>query len=274
MAANIAMNVAATAARNPAVQQGARDIANAAVGVTMDNLVSKEREVSARMQNLKERQQQVLQALESLRPNWPGHFLCIGPVVYHNIEKAIPADRIGYAKASYSCYYFTILILVYNLICCIAAVASENKSSSSTSYTGQMVASVIHLLGIPGAFIVWHYQIYTAIQPRGPLSRYGKAYLGLVVAILYNAFMTVGLSGYGGAGFLFATDLKDSKTSSAPYYMSIVCGLCWLLQGIFFVLSGLFRLRRFHNQDKAAQNPIASAVGAVKSAMGVAAMAL
>jgi hypothetical protein len=245
MAANIAM----AAARNPALQQAAFDAVQRGATATMDTLMQKEREVAARMQDLKQRQERVLQELQSLRPNWPPQFCCIGPVVYHDISRAVPADRIGYAKSSYTTYFITIFVIFYNIICAIAAFASEGKDGDKTPYAEQMGVSLVHLLGIPGAFLVWHFQVYKAVQPRGQLTRYGTAYLGICIAFVYNVFMAVGLPGYGGCGFLFAFACKQYKTSAAPFYMSLICAIIYCGLCIYFIFS-FFRLRKYHRQDK------------------------
>lgn len=235
------------ATHQPPQQQG-----GGAQGATMEKLVAKEREVAAKLQNLKDRQQKALQLLDQIQPNWPGHFLCISPVVFHKIDKAVPPDRIGYAKSSYTNYFITIFLICFNIICAIAAFASETKESreDKVEYGKQLGTSFVHILGIPGAFVVWHYQVYLAVQPRGPLTRYGVAYLGLFIALLYNIFMAVGYSGYGACGLLFAFHLKDYKKSQVPFYLALVCGLLFAFQFIYFVFS-IFRLRKYHRQDKA-----------------------
>jgi hypothetical protein len=257
MAANFAM----AAAQNPHMQAAARDVAMAAVqgaqGATMDKLVAKEREIAARMQNLKERQQQVMHALQSLQPNWPPcHCLCIQPIVYHDIAKAVPADRMGYAKSSYTNYGVTIFIIVYNIICAIAGFATETKQgvTDETSYSTHFGLSLLHLLGIPGAFMVWHFQIYRAVQPVGQLTRYGTAYLGICIALLYDIFMAIGIPGFGGCGFMYALKLKDNKASEVPFILSIICAVFYSLQAVWFVWAW-FRLRKYHRQDKTQQAP-------------------
>jgi len=172
-------------------------------------------------------------------------------VVYHDIDKAVPADRVSFVKASYTLYFITIFLLVYNVAMAIAGVvATSNGSNPGAKWTQQLILSILYLvLGVPGAFVVWHFQVYKAVQPRGTLNRYRVAYLGLWIAILFTAWLAIGLTGYGGAGFLYALTLKSSKTSSAPAYMSLASAICFTCQTLYFLWM-FFRCWRYHNQDK------------------------
>ena len=221
--------------------------------MTLERLAEKEREVEQRFGALRERQQVVMQALKSLQPNWPGHCLCIGPIVYHDIEEAVPQDRKQFAKTSYGNYFFTIFLLCYNLLVAIAGIASENKVTDDTQYALHLGISFVHLLGIPGAFLVWHFQLYKAVQPVGPLNRYSVAFLGLFIALLYDIFMAIGVVGYGAGGFWYAFVLRDKKQSKVPFYMCLVCAIFWAGQALFF-LYVIFKLRSFKNIDKASAN--------------------
>jgi hypothetical protein len=253
----MAVPVAAAVAA-PVAMQMARNAAQAAASLTMEKLLEKEREVAEKMAGLKDRQQQVIQALQQLQPNWPPHCCCIEPVVYHDIDRAVPTDRIPFAKFSYGLYFFTIFLLMYNLVCCIVGIASDPKDNvnDKNDYSIQTGVSIIHLLGIPGAFLLWHFQVYNAVQLRGTLNRYGTAYLGVGIAFLYTVFMAIGISGYGGAGWLFALTLRVYKKSDAPFYIVMVCAIFWTIKAIclFFMF---FKLRRYHLQDKAARPTIA-----------------
>ena len=244
----------------PPPQPGAMGAASDAM--TMEKLIEKEREVEQRMAALRERQGVVMQALKSLQPNWPGHCLCIGPIVYHDIDEAVPQDRKSFAKTSYGNYFFTIFLLCYNLIVAIAGIASENSSAGDeTEYGLHLGISFVHMLGIPGAFMVWHFQIYKAVQTIGPLNRYSVAFLGVVIALLYDCFMAVGVTAYGGAGWMYAFTLKDKKVSKVPFYMCLVCAVFWTGQAIFF-LYFIYKLSSYKSIDKKAMQGGAAGGGA------------
>lgn len=233
--------------------------------MTMERLVEKEREVAQRLQSLKERKLAVQQALASLQPNWPGHCLCIGPIVYHDIKAAVSEERQGFAQTSYTNYFVTIFLLLYNLVVCIAGIASESRGGDQTPYGTHLGIGFLHLLGIPGAFMVWHFQVYKAVQPQGALNRYSVAYLGLFIALFYDIFMAVGVTGYGGAGWLFCLLLKDAKANKAAFYMCLGSAILWTVQALFFIYM-IWKLRQYHNVDKAAEN---SGAGGAKDAMPV-----
>lgn len=246
------------AAAAPAAFAIGRQVAVNAAALTMEKLLEKEREMAERMAGLKDRQTQVIQALQQLQPNWPPRCCCIEPIVYHDIERAVPTDRIPFVKFSYYVYFFTIFQLIYNLVCCIAGVVADPKDGvfDKNDYAVNTGVSVIHLLGIVGAFLVWHFQIYNAVQLRGSLNRYGTAYLGLGIAFLYSVFVAIGITGYGGAGWLYCLTLRSMKKSDAPWIMAAISASFWTLECIFFFFM-FFKLRRYHSQDKAARPTIA-----------------
>lgn len=228
-------------------------------GMTMEKLVEKEREVAQRMQSLKERQQTVAAALASLQPNWPRHCLCIGPIVYHDIDMAIPEDRKRFAKFSYTNYFATIFFLLYNLVVAIAALGAPNKGSIGKNTSDKFgmhlgIAVPIFLLGMPGAFLVWHFQIYQAIQPQSQTVRkgFGLAFLGLGLALLFDILMAVGIPGYGGCGWVYAATLKSQKQNPVPAIMCVISAVFWTLQALSFVWM-FMKLRGYYKADAPAK---------------------
>ena len=226
----------------------------------LERLVEKEREVAQRMQILKERQQSVAAALASLQPNWPPHCLCVGPIVYHDIDMAVPEERKRFAKFSYYNFFFTMVILVYNLVVSVAALAAKTQEGTEKSEVSTMgqhmgMAVPILLLGAPGAFLVWHFQLYKAIQPQNQRvrNRFGLAFLGLGIALLFDILQAVGIPGYGGCGWVYALWLRDRKNSSAPMYMCIASAILWTLQALSFLWMFL-KLRWYYKADSPASS--------------------
>jgi hypothetical protein len=242
----------------PQAMQYMQQTASHLADVTMEKVLEKEQEVASRMAQLKERQTQVIQAFMQLQPNWPPKCCCIEPIVYHDIDRAVPTDRIPFVKFSYGNYFMTIFLILYNIAAAITGVMTDNApgNTDDTSYQVHLGIACMFLLGIPGAFLVWHFQVYQATQIFGTLNRYGTAYLGLFIGFCFAVFNTLGLVGYGGCGWLYANNMSKKKVSQAAFYVVLIGAIFWSAQCLIFVVM-FFKLRRYHNEDKANRPSIA-----------------
>lgn len=258
------------AAAAPAVASAAHAV------MTMDALMQKERAIAAASAELARRDRDVKLFLQRMLPNWPAKFCCVSPIVYHSIESEVPTDRVSFVRGMYYTYYATCVLLIYNLVCCGIAMGSQDKkegevpaSDAGTDWTKHFGVSFVHLLGIVFAFPVWYFPIYRAASTFDR-QQSSMALVGLVVALLYDAFMAVGLIGYGGAGFLFAMKLDKTKESRTPFYMGLASAVLWCVQAVVFVFA-LFRVRRYRRQDKDRQaGGVAGAVAnAVRPGLGM-----
>lgn len=231
--------------------------------LTMEDLIRKEREVANRAADLQRRERDVRLAMQRMQPNWPGRFLCIGPMVYHSIPSEVPADRQKFVTSCYYNYFATIVFILYNLaVAGVAMGATSEKidgEKDTTPWGTHFGVGFVHLLGIPGAFIAWYFQIYKACS-TGIKTKYNLAYVGVSIAFLYDVFMALGFVGYGGCGFIFSMSARSKKSSQTPYIMGLVCAALWALQGIFFIWV-FVRLRRYQRQDE--QRRVEGVVGAV-----------
>lgn len=224
----------------------------AAVEITMEKLLEKEREVKERAAEIARREREVRLALQRMQPNWPFKFLCINPVVYHDIVSEIPTERVSFVKWCYGNYFATILFILFNIVCALAAMTTSNVDfsggGSPPNYGAHLGASFLYVIGIPLAFIVWYFPIYKAAG-TGQRGKYNLAFLGTTIAFLYNLFMALGFVGYGGCGWLFALSCRNNKSGSTAFIMSAICALMWSVQAAFF-LGVIMRLRGYSVQDQ------------------------
>eukprot|EP00760_Papus_ankaliazontas_P034044 PhM_4_TR6910/c0_g1_i1/m.28211/K19995/SCAMP; secretory carrier-associated membrane protein len=222
---------------------------------------SREKDLEAREAELSRRERDLRLLEERQRPNFPPKFLCIQPVVRHDIDQTIPPARAGFMRMLFGFYYIASLVLVFNLACTIAAAASPSKDNSSSSFMTQFGVSVVHLLGIPGAFILWYYPTYTAL---GTGKSYFVCQVGLTVAFFYHLFMALGIMGYGAAGWLFAFTVKDEKEGGVAFGMALVCA--FLFTSATGYLAWVFvRVRKYSLEDKATS--IAATLGQAASVL-------
>eukprot|EP00759_Apiculatamorpha_spiralis_P005066 PhF_6_TR13014/c0_g1_i2/m.20626/K19995/SCAMP; secretory carrier-associated membrane protein len=199
-----------------------------------------ENELNERTRRLEQRTTDLKKAIERSQPNYPAKFCCISPMVYHNINEEVPTERRNFCQQCFSNFYFTIFMLLYNLIVSIAGVLSKAKDDGESSDDAKTSdqwqhfgVACVYVVGCFLAFVVWYFPTYKALS-TGEKSSYYQAYLGLTVAFLFDIFMTLGLLGYGTCGFLYAFFLRDKKEGKASFYMAIVCAVLWAIQSAFF----------------------------------------
>ena len=220
--------------------------------ISLEKLVARERDLVRRKDELARREQEVSVALQRTLPNFPPKFLCMRPLVYHSIVSEVPSDRVRYVRVAYGTFYLTLLTLVYNLVCSIAGfVAAGDDDHEWGAHLG---ASVVYLLGIPGAFVVWYFPIYTAASTG---DGYGVAFIGGAVGFVFSLFTFVGVPTYGGCGVLYTLALLTSKDGSTAWLMSLVCAILWGVQVLFFL--GVFVVLRWIRKEDALREREATA---------------
>lgn len=188
-------------------------------------------------------------------PNFPPSFCCIRSVIHHDINGDIALERQGFVRAAWYNYLLTVVFLIANavvtILCAImpdTSSASEVSESTRSSYSIHFVFSVVYLLGIVFAFIVWYWPLYKSCATGNSLS-YVLAFLGLGVACGFCVLVSSGAVGYGGAGFLFAYYTRQLK-GNAMFIVTIVMAALWTAQTLAFV-GLIFFLRRWYLEDKA-----------------------
>eukprot|EP01060_Flectonema_neradi_P011435 TRINITY_DN18506_c0_g1_i1.p1 TRINITY_DN18506_c0_g1~~TRINITY_DN18506_c0_g1_i1.p1 ORF type:complete len:396 (+),score=92.38 TRINITY_DN18506_c0_g1_i1:69-1256(+) len=234
-------------------QQRVTDTANAADATLQrewDRLRTKEQELEKHAKELRQRELE-LDKLVTHTPNFPKHCYCIKPQVYHDIEGDIIPVRVRFIKVLYASYYLTIFLLIFQSICCFTALLSTTKEKKEDDddipWVEHFVVSLLNLVGICFAFMLWYWPTYQAVSTRVP-GKYRMAYFGLAIAVLYDFLMAFGYPGHGGAGIYFAVKVFDFKESGTGGYMCLICAAFWIIQGIYFIRV-LMRLQVWRNED-------------------------
>ena len=229
---------------------------------TLEQLRDKERELDRRFQELQRREMNVRSALQQTEPNFPRKLLCIRPLVVHSIESDLAVDRQPFVRRCYYACYWNAVLLLYNTATAAAVVSSADSSNAVRSpldWAQHFSLSLIHLVGMAGAFVVWYFPVYRACSSRLE-SNYNVAYLGVFAAFVYSVFMTVGVVKNGGCGFLFSAAVMRGKASSNVGLLCLVCSVMWLLHALFFcyVFVRLRQLRADDVQTSIQQVPVAT----------------
>eukprot|EP01064_Diplonema_japonicum_P038966 TRINITY_DN963_c1_g1_i1.p1 TRINITY_DN963_c1_g1~~TRINITY_DN963_c1_g1_i1.p1 ORF type:complete len:399 (+),score=60.75 TRINITY_DN963_c1_g1_i1:49-1197(+) len=184
------------------------------------------------------------------QPNFPKHVPCMKPQVYHDINSDILPARQGFMRRLYFSYYLICVTIVYQVCVDLGALLASNKDEKDNdepSWGAHFGVSLIYLLGICFAFMLWYWPIYQAVSHRVP-SKYRMATLGLCIAILFDVIMIVGFVGHGGCGVLFAAAVTDWKDSSAIVWMVWIGTIFWGIHLIILIFSA-YRLKRFYDED-------------------------
>ena len=226
------------------------EIAN--VAVTMEDLVRREQAAAKKAAELARREIEVRVALARTVPNFPPRFLCIDPLVYHSIPNEVPADRQRFVRGCYINYYITVALIILNIFTAGAGFwAPTSGQATAQPWAQHFGLSFLYLLGVPGAFVIWYYQLYMACSRCD--GNYLLPLIGVGVGLLFDLYMAIGVVGYGGCGWLFVLAAQSDSAKTVPMYMAIAMSLLWMFQGLGFLFV-LFRLWRYRKWDKLHDN--------------------
>nr|CCC94689.1 conserved hypothetical protein [Trypanosoma congolense IL3000] len=201
-----------------------------------------------------------------MSPNFPPKFLCMRPVVSHNIG-SVPESRRRYVKISYINWMVTCVTIVANAAVSITIAFSPDKSGHEGAQGGNPIQttllSLLYLLGIPLGFITCHFPLYKACC-TGLSTRHMVSICGLFIGMLSCLFMAIGPVNTGACGLLLLLDVCDSKSVNLAIPLGIVLGI-WTIEVFYFMycLVAQWRLYRMDvNLQSEARRHIASVVGA------------
>ncbi|KAG5492895.1 hypothetical protein JKF63_01475 [Porcisia hertigi] len=169
--------------------------------ITEAMVLEKERQNAVKRKELNERSQRVIREAEP-DPNFPPECLCIKPVVYHNIREQVPVPQQRFMYILAGLYIALMVLVFYNIVASLVVFILGGSAM-------HFALSFLYLLGLPGAWITWYYNVYCAIvytsRPRVLLSMFG-----LFVGAAFDIWMAVGVSGFGGCGWIYGIHLKNT----------------------------------------------------------------
>lgn len=212
--------------------------------ISLEKLVARERDLVRRKDELAKREHEVALALQRTMANFPPKFLCIRPLVYHSIVSEVPADRVRYVRIAYAMFFVTAVTLVYNVICAAVGLGATDSGGSDHGWAAHLGCSIVGLLGVPGAFVVWYFPMYTAASTG---DSYGVAFIGCCVGFVFSLWSFIGVVSYGGCGILYTMTVFVSREGTAPWAMSLACTVLWGVQVAFFL--GAFLVMRWLRKE-------------------------
>eukprot|EP00758_Cryptobia_borreli_P012007 Tbor_TRINITY_DN5711_c1_g1::TRINITY_DN5711_c1_g1_i1::g.20874::m.20874/K19995/SCAMP; secretory carrier-associated membrane protein len=174
---------------------------------------------------------------------------CFRPIIHHDITCDIPIDRQRLVRIFFSNYIFTAFLIIANFIVVLTSVASptvikaEGWEDAEYRLEFQIVLAVPSLIGVIIVFPLWYWPAYRA-NATGNKEFYVLSFIGLGVSFCYAIASAVGPVGYGGAGFLFANEVRAIK--GVPLAIVIVVMAClWLLESIICLVLIFFLQMKF-----------------------------
>jgi secretory carrier-associated membrane protein len=187
--------------------------------VTEDMVVAKEQQNAARLKEINKRKSSVAHAVEP-EPNFPPECCCVKPLIYHNIREQVPVTQQRFMYILAGCYVSLMILIIYNIVC---AIISFVFGGSAMGFG----LSFLYLLGFPGAWMLWYYNVYCATvylsRPQQVL-----ALLGLFLAVCFDAWMAIGVTNFGGMGFIYAFAMVGHLPS---FIVLLICAILWCCHG-------------------------------------------
>lgn len=188
--------------------------------ITEEMVAAKEAQNLAKMKELQSRAGNVSSAVQP-PPNFPPECCCVKPIIYHNISLQIPTSQQRFMYILCGLYLSQIVLIVYNVV---AALVMFIFGGSAMHFG----LSFIYLLGIPGAFMFWYYNIYSAFVKLSRL-RQVLGLLGLLLGLGLDIWMAIGVYGLGGCGYI--TAFAGIGTGVA-FIMVLIAAILWTLHGV------------------------------------------
>lgn len=118
-------------------------------------------------------------------------------------------------------YLTVVALIIYNIVSALVNfILGGNLMHFGLSF--------LYLLGLPGAWICWYYNVYCAIvyssRPRQLVGLFG-----LFIGIAFDAWMAIGLNGYGGCGWVITINRNKNLIS---FILLIIAAILWTLHGL------------------------------------------
>lgn len=205
-------------------------------------VVEQERQLKTEAAQLDKYERQLLSLMRNDEPNFPRKCCCISPIVFHDIQADITAERQSFVKSAYVNWWLTCTLLLFNFVCSLTFLILPDKGDPNDAMPAHLVVSIIFaLFGIPLSFVLWYWPLYKACG-TGSSSQHVMSYIGLTIAIMFNIFASVGAVGLGSCGMLFIFHARNEKETHGGYIAPLVYTIILILQTVFFTFL-LYRMK-------------------------------
>lgn len=196
------------------------------------NAIAEENRLDSLEERVRSREQAV--AAAGLLPNFPPKFLCIRPLVHHDIT-TVPELRKRFVKLNYMNWIVTSVLLAFNMFVVVGIMCAPYRQGANQSFNmaKNIALSILYLSGGPLSFIVWYWQVYVACS-TGRHTRHLLSLSGLILALSFSIFMIIGKTNAGTCGINFAMSTAELKSRFLILPIIIVM-VMWFAEACFLV---------------------------------------
>ncbi|KEG14202.1 secretory carrier membrane protein 3 [Trypanosoma grayi] len=187
----------------------------------------------------------------NLIPNFPPRFLCIKPIVHHDLA-VVPEVRRGFVRLAYMNWFATCILLIVNMCVAIGVVFAPYREGAEKKFkpAQNTALAIVYLIGIPLGFIMWYWQVYGACS-TGRHTKHLLSLCGLIVAFAFSVFMFAGPIDCGACGIALASDISKTKPKGVVVPVVVVLVL-WAAEAGFLCYC-IVRQWKYYRLDVNAQ---------------------
>ncbi|CAD6573304.1 MAG: hypothetical protein CYPHOPRED_005108 [Cyphobasidiales sp. Tagirdzhanova-0007] len=210
-------------------------------------------ETAARLEEIRRREQELAQRETNLgqreesfrrngRNNWPPKpFWPFQPLIFHDIDLEIPQESRVIVNTLYRLWLALILTLTLNFVACILLLVTGAEAGGK-----DLGGSIVDLLVIPLAFLLWYRPAYSAYMKEASFYYY-LYFIFNGFHIAFCLYSLIGLESTGSAGIINAI-ISFSRASYTTFAFCILSTIGWAIQvaGNAF----MFRFVWKHHNDK------------------------
>ncbi|CAD2216543.1 secretory carrier-associated membrane protein 3 [Angomonas deanei] len=192
----------------------------------MSTIITEEMVLAKEAEN-EERRKEIQKARKSMPstaepdPNFPPECCCVKPLIYHNIKEEIPSHMQRFMYILCGLYLSLLVLIVYNIVVSLLCFIFHAAAL-------QFGLSFLYLLGLPGSFIVWYFNCYSALA-RASRVRQVFAIAGLFIGFLFDAWMAIGVTNFGGCGWIMFISVMGFPPTMITV---LIAAILWTLHGI------------------------------------------
>ncbi|KAI9190284.1 hypothetical protein H9P43_001717 [Blastocladiella emersonii ATCC 22665] len=214
------------AVMSPSVDKPAESAAEAALRYREKDLERREAALAAKESEIRAREQKI-EEVTSRQFNWPK----FKPILYHSIEKEIPAKGRPVVQRMYYLWMFSVWTYVINCIACLSALITKHSAGGSMF----VMSFLIMVIGVPTSWSFWYKQLYDGARDDKSI-RFFLFFLNFAFHLGATVILGVGVPGWGGAGIIVTIEQFSQNLGSA-----IICIIATVSLGFqfFFGIWGL-----------------------------------
>eukprot|EP00761_Pharyngomonas_kirbyi_P012074 gb/GECH01012101.1/.p1 GENE.gb/GECH01012101.1/~~gb/GECH01012101.1/.p1 ORF type:complete len:298 (+),score=51.21 gb/GECH01012101.1/:1-894(+) len=231
-------------------------------GLNEEALRLKAQELQEREESLARREQQIATSSNapsgggsgsgdtgtaSEHKNWPKCY----PILHHSIGDVQPMCK-RYARLAYIGWMIFTGLLVLNFICSLITVPinpnSDSNNLSNLAKAKLVILSFLFIVfGVPMNFFLSYWPVYRAAVVNN-VARYGIAFVGYSLMMLFTLFLVSGYYDIGSCGLIVAINYFPGDGALVPFLANLIFCILALLMFVYEVVILIMMIRVFRTR--------------------------